>query len=364
MLSRLTNWGETIRYEYDGVDNLIAQTDCNDRRTEYTYDDVDRLINEDWIDNSQEFFYAYDKASNLRTVTDDFSALAFTYDNRDSSPAVDNAGIPDAPNVKLAYTYDDVGNILSTATDTINGSMRGTNAYSYDALNRLTALTQSGNQVSDKRVDFAYNNLGQFSSIDRYANLSGTPLVNSSTYTYDTLNRIDRVGHSNGTVDVAFYDFEYDEDSRIEKLTDIDGTTNYTYDDRDQLTGANHSDVNNPDETYDYDSDGNRISSSLHADGYITEKGNRLTSDGTYTYDYDDEGNLIQKIEIATGNIREFEWDYRNRLTAVTDKSAVGDETQQVTFTYDAFDRRISKTVDSDGAGAASEQSTYFVSDG
>ena len=354
--------GKTIRYDYDGVDNLIVQTDRNERRIEYTYDDIDRLIKEDWIDNSQEIDYAYDKASNLRTVTDNFSALAFTYDNRDRILTVDNADTPGVPNVQLTYAYDDVGNILST-TDTIDSSTGGTNAYSYDALNRLSTLTQSGNQVSDKRVDFTYNNLGQFSTMNRYADLDGTQLVNSSTYDYDVLNRIDRIGHSNGTADIAFYEFEYDEDSRIRQLTDIDGTTNYTYDDRDQLTGANHSDDKNPDETYAYDSDGNRISSSLHTDGYVTEKGNRLTSDGTYTYDYDDEGNLIQELEIATGAIREFEWDYRNRLMAVIDKSAIGEEAQRVTFTYDVFDRRISKTIDSDGEGS-SEQVSYFVYDG
>ena len=363
LISETDPLGNTMTFNYDAVDNLISQTDRNNRVTEFDYDDIDRLITENWVGDEQVINYNYDKASNLTSVTDKFSSLAYTYDNRDRVLSVDNAGTPNAPNVVLNYSYDGVGNVLSVA-DTINGVASGTNSYSYDALNRLTQLTQSGNGVSDKRVDFGYNAIGQFNTINRYSDLGGTQLVTGTNYSYDALNRLSNLTHNNGTADIAFYNFGYNADSLITQITDIDGVTDYTYDSRDQLIGADHSDDNNPDESYTYDANGNRISSSIHGEGYVTGDGNRLLSDGTYNYEYDNEGNLIRRTEIATGAVRELEWDYRNRLVAVIEKDAGGNETQRVEYTYDAFNRRISKAVDTNPQDAVGGEVTHFVYDG
>ena len=189
----------------------------------------------------------------------------------------------------------------------------------------------------------------------RYSDLEGTSLVVDSSFTYDEANRLTNLTHSNSSNDVAFYDLAYDAASRITQIVDLDGTHDYSYDERNQLTVADHSDENNADESYDYDANGNRVSSSLHGSGYITDPNNRLVSDGTYNYEYDNQGNLIRQVEIATGQVQELEWDYLNRLIAVVDKDSAGNETQRVEFTYDMFGRRLSKTVDGDA--------TYFVYD-
>lgn len=355
--------GKSTQYQYDPVNNLIAKTDRNNRRTEFKYDDINRLNQEKWVGTDQVINYSYDKASNQTAVNDKFSSLAFNYDNRDRLLSVNNAGTPGFSNVVLNYSYDKVGNVLSVA-DRINNVAGGNNSYSYDALNRLTKLTQSGNNVSDKRVDFAYNSLGQYTSINRYANLTGTQLVNGTTYTYDSLNRLTNLNHSNGTNNVAFHNYVYDAASRITKITDVDGATDYTYDNRAQLTGANHSNANNPDESYTYDANGNRITSNIHGNGYVTGQGNRLLSDGKYNYEYDNEGNLTKQTEIATGKVQELTWDYRNRLVAMVDKDAEGNETQRVEFTYDAFNRRIAKSVDTNPQDITPAVVTQFIYDG
>jgi RHS repeat-associated protein len=132
--------------------------------------------------------------------------------------------------------------------------------------------------------------------------------------------------------------------SRITQIEDLDGLTTYAYDDRDQLTGAVHADTANPDETYEYDANGNRLSSHLHDANYETDSHNRLVSDGTYNYAYDAEGN----------------WDHRNRLTRVADKDAGDQVLQTVEFTYDAFNRRISKSLTT----ATDDIITHFIYDG
>ncbi len=355
--------GNTTFYEYDAVDNLIAQTDRNERRIKYQYDEINRLINESWVGTEQVINYSYDKASNLISLVDQYSSLSFSYDQRDRLTSVDNLRTPNAPHLVLTYTYDNVGNMLSIQ-DTINGLVSGTNSYSYDGLNRLIQLTQSGNEVREKRVDFAYNAIGQYTSLNHYSDLGGNQLVNHTGYSYDSLNRLTNLSHSNSQSEVAFYEFVYDASSRITRITDRDGGTDYTYDDRNQLTGANHSNVNKSDESYSYDANGNRISSSVHGDDYQTGLGNRLTSDGVYNYEYDNEGNLIKQTEIATGNIQAFEWDYRNRLVAVIEQDSGENVVQRVEFTYDAFDRRISKTVDTNLQDNHEGIVTHFVYNG
>ena len=156
--------GNATQYQYDLADNLLTKTDRNDRVTEFVYNDLDRLVTETWVGGGNAIEYTYDGAGNLTSVIDAFGALEFTYDARDRVTTVDNAGTPGAPNVVLAYAYDDVGNVLSV-TDVIAGTAGATTSYAYDALNRTTRLTQAGTGLADKRVDLAYNPLGQFAGI-------------------------------------------------------------------------------------------------------------------------------------------------------------------------------------------------------
>jgi RHS repeat-associated protein len=290
----------------------------------------------------------YDKASNLASVADDFSSLAWTYDARDRAITESNVGTSGAADVQLTLTYDDFGNLLSV-TDTINGSAGAATSYLYDSLNRMERITQTAagtSAVADKRIDLGYTAIGQFASIIRYSDLAANSLVAGSTYQYDSLNRLERLAHDNTTSTVAFYDYVYDGDDRIISISDVDSVTSYTYDDRDQLTGADHTEPGNPDETYRYDANGNRVESHLHNDGYVTGPANRLLSDGSFDYEYDGEGNRIRQTNIASGNYREFEYDHRNRLLAVVDFSSDDAEQQRVEFVYDAVNRRIATTTD------------------
>ncbi len=355
--------GKARSFEYDAVGNLVAMTDRNGRRTEMEYDALDRVVQERWIGTDQVIASSYDPVGNLLQITDRFSSLAVTYDDLNRPTRVDNAGTPGSPHVVLDYRYDPVGNVLAVS-DSIDGTAAGVTSYAYDTMDRTTRITQSGSGLTEKRVDLDYNPIGQLGSIQRFADLAGNGLVAESSYHYDTLNRIRNLTHSNTLGTISFFDFEYDDASQITALTDVDGRTDYTYDNRSQLIGADHADATNPDEGYTYDANGNRLDSHLHGNGYVTGPANTLLSDGTFTYDYDDEGNTIRRMNIATGEVREFTYDHRNRLVRVTDRVGEGGVvTQEVEFTYDALNRRIAKMVDADGAGAALPRATHFVYD-
>jgi RHS repeat-associated protein len=91
------------------------------------------------------------------------------------------------------------------------------------------------------------------------------------------------------------------------------------------------------------DANGNRIYGN-----YTIGSNNQLISDGTYNYNYDSEGNLITQTEIATGVVEELTWDYRNRLVGIVTKDSNGNVIESVEYTYDVYDRRIAKTVDTE----------------
>ena len=349
--------GHDDLFTYDVVDNLISRTDRNGRITEFAFDDLNRLVTETWVGDGNVIQYEYDAAGNLLFASDDFSSLSFTYDNRNRQRTVDNSGTPGLPSVVLTYQYDSVGNVTSLA-DSIGGNAGGTNSYQYDPLNRLTQLTQTGTNVSDKRVDFSYDPIGQLESIERFSDLGGTQSVVMSTFVYDTLNRLESLSHDKNSSNVAFFDLQYDAASRIIEISSVDDTASYSYDRRDQLVSAKRDIPGNLDESYAYDANGNPTQSHQHGDDYQTGPGNRLESDGLFNYAYDDVGNQIERTEIATGSVRQFTWDYRNRLVAVVDKDASGTEIQRVEFSYDSLNRRISKSV-----AAADTVLTHFVYD-
>ena len=352
LINEIDPFGERTTYAYDASDNLIQKIDRNGRVTRYIYDDLNRLLTEKWIGIDESIVntvtYVYDDASNLLSVADNQSALTFTYDSRNRVKTVDNVGTPGAPNVVFTYEYDDVGNVLSV-TDTIDGNPGATTGYDFDDLNRVASLTQSGTNTNDKRVNFTYNALGQYTAINRYSDLAATQVVIGTDYTYDDQNRLTRLDHQNsGGQSTAFYDYIYDVASRITRITDVDGVIDYTYDDRSQLAATDYSDASRQDEFYKYDASGNRTESSQHGTGHQTGDANRMLSDGTYNYEYDKEGNMMSRTRISdtepdgsTG--REFSWDHRNRLVAVVDKQADGTRVQTVAFAYDAMNRRIRK---------------------
>lgn len=352
--------GKLRSYDYDAVGNLIATTDRNQRQRSYTYDRVDRQKEEKWLDSQgnaiRTISYDYDKVGRLTNTFDPDSSYSYTYDSAGQLIKVDNAGTPGVNNVVLDYTYDAVGN-LKTVTDTIDGTQSGLEEFTYDDLNRVTRITQSGNGVTDKRVDMTYDAASQLKGINRYADLAGTQLVADSSYDYDVASRLKELKHFKGTDVLAAYGFDYDAGNRITSFTSPDGTSTYSYDLTNQLTGTDHS--YQDDESYSYDANGNRTN-----DGYDTGTDNRLLTDGKYNYSYDDEGNRTQRVEIATGEITEYSWDYRNRLTEVVVKDAVGNVIKTAGYAYDMFDRRIAKEVDADGDGVATASVERFVYDG
>jgi RHS repeat-associated protein len=319
--------------------------------TNLTKGSVDRTIS-----------YEFDTASQLTGVDDPAAEYDYTYDNlgRLITEVQDIAGL--TPDIELVQTWNANSRRLSLAAE-IGGTADFKNDYTYDNLSRMTQVIQQdvggGNTVADKRVDFAYNALGQYTSLTRYQSTGTGTLVATSTYAYDTLNRLTDLDHKQNSTNLALYDYTYDFMDRITSMThSLDGASAFTYDKESELTAADHASPRT-DESYSFDATGNRTGGS-----YTNTTNNRTTADGTYTYDYDDEGNRSKRTKVSDGSYQEYAWDHRNRLTTVTFKNSSHTVLQTVDYAYDAFNRMVRRTHDSDGPGGSAATDQFFAYDG
>jgi RHS repeat-associated protein len=344
---------KTRTRSYDNVGNLTQTVDRNGRKVSYNYDTLNRQTAERWLDGShatiKTFSSNYDAVGHLLSSTNPDSTYSYSYDLIDRVTSIDNTGTMGVPAVKFNYSYDAVGNLV-VVNDSINGTNAGITGYTYDLLNRVTGLTQSGTGVQSKRVAMAYNAVNQLTSLSRY---SGTNSVVDTNYTYDNNQRLIKLAHVKGGTTVASYDYSYDAADKLSStVSSVDGTSNYSYDATNQLTAASHTSQVN--EAYSYDANGNRVSG-----GTVTGVNNQLLSDGTYNYTYDGEENRTRRVEIGTGKVTEYVWDYRNRLASVLFKDAGGVVTKTISYTYDVNNQRIGKNVDTSAtlsAGGAVER--------
>jgi RHS repeat-associated protein len=352
--------GATRTYGYDAVGNMTSSIDADGRKTVYTYDSRNRQTSEQWLDATgapiRTFRFTYDASGARTSASDPDSSYTFTDDANGRLTSVDNRGTPGVPDVVLSYDYDTAGNEVSV-TDTINGQASGLQSMTYDPLNRMTQITLTGNGIVPARVNLTYNAASELTNLTRYADVVGKALVASSAYTDDAAGRLTQLTDTHGATTLASYQWTLDAAGRVTQETNAEGTTSYTYNAADELTSATHS--AQPNESYSYDANGNRTGASVQ-----TGKSNELLSDGTSNYVYDREGNLIQKTAIATGAVTQYTWDYRDRLTQVVPKDGTGAVTEEVDYTYDVYNDRISASVQVGAPGSQAPVVQRFVYDG
>ncbi len=381
VLTETDELDNTESYEYDAVGNLVETTDSLDRVISYQYDDLGRVTQEDWLDSqgisTYTISYTYDALGYLLTASDDAATYAYEYDALGRLVEQTQTLADLSPVVILAYTYDEVGN-CTQVSQTVGGTADAVTDYAYDDLGRVTSIQQhgvtGGNAVAEKRVDFTYDAVGAYATVTVYADLAGNELVSTAIYTFDDAYQLTGLTYTQDATSLAYYTYVYDDAGNLTSMTTVDGTTTYTHDDTGQLTAtdSNYTD----DEAYTYDDNGNRVTA--NGDTYTTDDDNQLLSDGTYRYLYDAEGNRIVKyvddgdgvLDAGDTDITTYDWDYRNRLTAVatyddyTDYAA-GTSSTTVAYTYDYANRLIGRTLDADGtSGTGDLDQTVYVYDG
>ncbi|EJN20393.1 RHS repeat-associated core domain protein-containing protein, partial [Pseudomonas sp. GM79] len=282
-------------YQRDSAGRLLVKTLPDGIQVEYRYDSLARLIGvDDGHDHPLEF--EYDQQDRLITEHQGWGTLRYAYD---ACGRLNRLRLPDGS--KLDYQHAKGGAL--TAID-LNGARLTTHQfalgreqqrqqglllseYAYDDQGRLKAHAVSQQQKNLYRRDYAYSLNG---NLDHIADTRH----GQRNYQYDPLNRLIRVRHS-----------------------------------RDQ-----------PPESYAHDPAGNLLMQDRP--GPTTVKGNRLLMQGDRHYDYDAFGNLIRERRGTAHKLAtEYRYDCQHRLIGVTTPDG-----RCSSYRYDAFSRRIAKTVD------------------
>ena len=338
---------KTKTFTYDLNRNLKTVTDFKNQTITFTYDEINRLTNKSGTGLNVTF--GFDSVNNLTSALDADSSLTLGYDlaGRLTSSATANLG--HQPATSMSFTFDKNSNRL-TLTDPNSVITK----YVYDALNRLTDITDA----SDVNIThFGFDELSRRNALN-------FPNSTSTAYGYDLVSRLTSLvtsgpslrreivpaeellrlfddfltrnafavsqGSTSPASIINSYGYTYDFVGNRLTMTDSLGTHSYIYDNLYRLTNATL-----PAENYTYDQVGNRNPAS-----FVYDNANRLLDDGVYTYTYDDNGNLITKTNKSNpSDIVTYTYNVENQLITVVHGPSTVD------YKYDGLGRRIEKNV-------------------
>lgn len=325
--------GDSIAYEYDEYDRVIAVTYDN-----HTNPDIE---------------YEYNKDGNLSVVYDNMNDITtkYHYDTVDRLIVSENV-TEDSLDYSFEYSYDILNN-LSTFIEQYDG-YRSEYRYTYDNDNRLVNIEYD---YGDLQID--YDGLGRISKITKdYAN----PKV-SEYYTYCDVGTSTSSNLITSMRSVTYlemgisfnYSYSYDKNGNITSIIDTSSNaynatyrTTYVYDDSNQLIRENNQKAGKT-WVYTYDAGGNITQKKEYT--YTTS--NTLgTALDTITYTYGDSNwpDLLTAYDgvayttDAIGNLLNdgqwtYTWEHGRQLAGMTDGSTV------LSFEYNTDGMRIEKTV-------------------
>ncbi|MHC8372923.1 RHS repeat-associated core domain-containing protein [Pseudomonas sp. MDT1-85] len=360
---RINPDGTQLRYRYDNAQLLLTEIE-NESGEKYRLDYTPNgLIRQETGFDGRRTAYAYDLNGHLLEKTefgDDGSQLVTAY-QRDPAGRLLTKTLPDG--IQVEYRYDSLGRLTSVddghdhplefeydRQDRLITEHQGwgTLRYGYDACGQLKRL-----RLPDgSKLDYHHAKGGALTAID----LNGARLTTHqfafgreqnrqqglllSEYAYDDQGRLKAHAVSQQQKNLYRRDYAYSLNGNLDQIADTrHGQRNYQYDPLNRLTRVRHT-RHDPPESFAHDPAGNLLMQDRP--GAAKVRGNRLLVQGDRHYDYDAFGNLIrERRATAQKLVTEYRYDCQHRLVGV-----ITPDGRCSSYRYDAFSRRIAKTVD------------------
>ncbi|MFJ3377466.1 RHS repeat-associated core domain-containing protein [Pseudomonas sp. NPDC086112] len=311
--------GRRTAYEYDLNGQLLKKTEFGDDGSElitgYQRDAAGRLLVKTLADG-EEIHYSYDALGRLVNVDDSHWPLAYEYDLQDRL-ITEHQGWG-----TLRYEYDSVGQLKHCRLP--DGS-------------KLDYRHQPGGQLSSIDLNGSRLTSHQFNAGREQQRQQGLLL---SQYQYDEQGRLQAHSVSQREKNLFQRRYTYDANGNLAGIDDSrKGHRSYHYDPLDRLINVRGATP----ESFAHDPAGNLLGQNNEPTANLANvKGNRLLMQGDRHYDYDAYGNLIRERRGAGQKlVTEYRYDCQHRLIGV---SLPGGSV--ASYKYDAFGRRIEKTVD------------------
>ncbi|WP_222833344.1 RHS repeat protein [Pseudomonas sp. SC3(2021)] len=333
--------GETYRLDYTSTGLIRQETGFDGRRTAYAYDLNGHLLEKtEFGDDGSTRVTAYERDTAgrllIKTLPDGVK-VEYRYDRLGRL-----VGVDDGQKHPLAFEYDLQDRLITEHQGW------GTLRYAYDACGQLKRQRLPDNS----KLDYHYANGGALTAIDlkgasltRHVYQSGREQQRQqglllSEYAYDDQGRL--LAHAVGHQHASLFrrDYAYSANGNLEHIADSrHGQRTYGYDALDRLIRVRHSRDELP-ETFAHDPAGNLLMQDRPGPTQI--RGNRLLMQGDRHYDYDAFGNLIRERRGRDQQlVTEYRYDSQHRLIGLTRPDG-----KTASYRYDAFGRRIRKTVD------------------
>ncbi|WP_454875722.1 RHS repeat-associated core domain-containing protein [Pseudomonas farris] len=333
--------GETYRLDYTPNGLIRQETGFDGRRTAYAYDLNGHLLEKtEFGDDGSQLITAYERDSVGRLLTKtlpDGIQVEYRYDSLGRLTSVD-----DGHDHPLEFEYDQQDRLITEHQGW------GTLRYGYDACGQLNRLRLP----DDSKLDYHHAKGGALTAID----LNGARLTShqftfgreqqrqqgqlTSQYHYDEQGRLQAHAINQQSSPLYMRHYSYAVNGNLATIADSrHGQRSYYYDALNRLTRVRHT-RDDPPETFAHDPAGNLLMQDRP--GAAKVLGNRLLMQGDRHYDYDAFGNLIRERR-GTGQklVTEYRYDCQHRLVGVTTPDG-----RSSNYRYDAFGRRIAKTVD------------------
>ncbi|WP_353637223.1 RHS repeat-associated core domain-containing protein [Pseudomonas sp. MYb327] len=330
--------GDTYHLDYTPGGLIRQETGFDGRRTAYAYDLNGQLLDKtEFGDDGSQLVTGYqrDSAGRLLVKTlPDGSQVDYRYDSLGRLVSVD-----DGQDHPLEFEYDFHDRLISEHQGW------GTLRYGYDVSGQLQHLRLPDNS----RLHYHRAEGGALTAID----LNGSRLTTHSfvggreqtrqqglllsDYAYDEQGRLQAHAVSQNQRPLYRRDYAYGANGNLLQISDTrHGQRRYQYDPLDRLTDVRHARDQDP-EHFSHDPAGNLLIHDRPGPWHL--KGNRLRRHGDRHYDYDAYGNLLR--ERRGQHVTEYRYDSQHRLIGINLPDG-----RETSYRYDAFGRRIDKTVD------------------
>jgi RHS repeat-associated protein len=315
--------GSRETMSYDGIGQLSVKRSAGGLETRMRYDAGGRPI------------------EIVRSIKDGISTtVAFTYD--DVGRVVSST---DSSGRIARWTYDAFGNELS-----VTGSGGKTIQHTYDSHGRRTStVDQLGN-----RIHFDYNDVGDVTAIadanggvyrftydsQRRKTSMTYPDGSQESWAYDLSGRVTEYRNRSGQVKTMVYNAAnqllsetWSPGLNVESAPALPSSTTYSYNTSGELSSLAYGSTRL---TYGYDAEGRVISETSDLSAEIEGLVSRSVRFG-----YDDIGRRTS-VEYPSSHKVEYAYDDRGLLTSVTSRDGgvrSSDTGPTAVFTYDEFDR-------------------------